>query len=89
MGAECVPNNVTEPVNSMEILKGIYLFWQFTNNKTTVEFMYKYNFRGWFSLGLGPTMTACDMHVAQLNGNKVSLLDTWSIGDFAPISDTK
>ena len=82
-----MPNDLSEPINSVEILKGIYLFWQFTNNLTTVEFMFKYDFRGWFGLGLGPTMFASDMHVAQLNGDRVSLLDCWSTGEYAPTPD--
>jgi len=32
-------------------------------------------------------MTNTDMHIAQISGNKIKMLDTWSVGDYVPVND--
>lgn len=39
--------------------------------------MFKYNFRGWYAIGLTPTMTNTDMHIAEVYEPEIRMLDTW------------
>ncbi len=61
---ECISNTISKLQSYIKIKDGITLYWQFIDNDDSIDFMYEYNFKGWFSIGLGPDMHSVDMHVA-------------------------
>lgn len=82
-------NDIREPVSKFEIMPGIFLHWEIEPDNKTVDFLFKYNFRGYFSIGLAPTMFNSDMHIANIinNGTGIQMLDTYSNADSRPTTD--
>lgn len=62
-------NDIRESSSFVEIEPGINLFWEIFSENNTIDFLFKYNFKGWFAIGLSPTMYNCDIHVATITKN--------------------
>lgn len=82
-------NDIREPITYKEIKPGIYVYWEVFSSNKSINFLYKYNFRGWFALGLSPTMFNSDIHIVNAisNNTAIQLLDTFSNANSRPSTD--
>lgn len=50
INGNCSFNEIEDPIYYTKIQEGIWLYWEFKNDES-IDFLIKYNFRGWFGLG--------------------------------------
>ena len=79
---------ITHLPNSFEFIKDkYYMYWVFNHNKT-IDFLLKIKNKGYFAIGLGPSMTKSDMMIIQINDkNKMYIGDYYSLTEEKPKTD--